>query len=220
MSSSPSFTSNRQVRWVALLATLVTLFAVLLALSLARRSRGPASNQQRMQVAPPKRTTSTPVPKWTTLTDKLGYFSVEVVGMPITQEKEHDDGRTTRRLSSYQYLEGNRDEETLVLVAIYGTPPADWKPVPDEERFVNLANTVLATPDRQIISSNSISFGQFLGKEHRIREPNDRITIMRTYLVDDDTLVLSAGFMNEAEVSDDVSRFFNSLQWLKPQPIH
>ena len=54
--------------------------------------------------------------------------------------------------------------------------------------------------------------------EHRIREANGRITISRTYLIGDDALAVTASFIKEADVSDDVTRFFNSLRWLKPEP--
>ena len=179
--------------------------------TLTSRSRSPTV----AQLPHSKFETSIASPLWTTLTDKFDYFSVEVLGEVITQEKVLDDGRTTRLLSSYHMCNPDKDEDTLVFAAIYGTPPSDWQRITDDERFDGVENTITATGERKILSISAISLEQFPGKEYWIREPNNRTTIMRSYLVGDDSLVLSVGYMKELDVADSASRFFSSLRWLK-----
>ena len=201
-----------------MLAAFAAVLIVLFVMSLALRAKTPPPNLLGAPTAPHQIGEKNTGRLWTVLTDTLGYFSVEVVGTPITNEQEHQDGRTTRVLSSYHYLHDEPDDEALVLVALFATPPLDWKPLSEEERFANLRSTITGTLNRKILESHSISFEMFPGMEHRIREDNGRITISRTYLIGDNTLALTAGFINEADVSDDVTRFFNSLRWLKPEP--
>ena len=221
MSQSSYFQFTRKAARIALLAVfaaqLIVLF-VLFVMSLAIHAKTLPPNLLGVPTAPHQMGAKKSGPQWTVLTDTLGYFSVEVIGTPITNEHESEDGRTFRVLSSYHYLHDKPDDEALVLVALFATPPLDWKPLSEEERFANLRSTITGTLNREILESHSISFEMFPGIEHRIREDNGRITISRTYLIDDNTLALTAGFINEADVSDDVTRFFNSLRWLKPEP--
>ena len=216
MSQSSYFRFTRSQARITLLAAFAAVLIVLFVLSLAIRAKKLAPNLLGVPTAPHQIDEKNTERRWTVLTDSLGDFSVEVIGTPITNEQGHEDGRTTRVLSSYHYLEGKPDEEALVLRALISTPPADWKPLTEEERFANLRSTITGTLNREILESHSISFEMFPGMEHRIREDNGGITISRTYLIGDNTLAVTASFINEADVSDDVSRFFNSLRWLKP----
>ncbi len=219
MTPTSYFEFTRRAARITLLAVLAALLIALFALfvlSLEIRAKAPQPNLLGVPTSPRSMGAKSAGRQWTLLTDSFGYFSVEVIGTPITNEHEYEDGRTFRVLSSYHYLEGKPDNEALVLIALFATPPLDWKLLSDEERFANLRSTITGTLNREILESHSISFEMFPGMEHRIREDNGRITISRTYLIGDNTLAVTASFINEADVSDDVSRFFNSLRWLKP----
>ena len=210
------FGFTRRTALITLLAVVAALLIVLFVMSLPLRAKTPPPNLLGAPTAPHQIGEKNTGQLWTVLTDALGCFSVEVIGTPITNEHEHEDGRTFRVLSSYHYLHDEPDDAALVLIALFAPPPLDWKPLSDEERFANLQSTFTATQNRVILESHPISFEQFPGMEHRIGEANGRITISRTYLIGDNTLAVTASFINEADVSDDVSRFFNSLLWLKP----
>lgn len=218
MNITSYFQFTRSAARITLLAVIAALLVVLFVLSLAIRAKTPQPNLLGVPTAPHQMGAKSEGRQWTVLTDRLGYFSVEVLGTPITNEHESEDGRTFRVLSSYHYLHDKPDDEALILAALVATPPLDWKLLTDEERFANLRSTITGTQNREILESHSISFEMFPGMEHRIREANGRTTISRTYLIGDNTLALTAGFINEADVSDDVTRFFNSLRWLKPVP--
>ena len=213
---SPSFRYTRRAARITLLAVFAALLTVLFVMSLAICAKTPPPNQLGAPTAPHYMGAKNSGPQWTVLTDTHGNFSVEVIGTPITNEHEYEDGRTFRVLSSYHYPHDEPDDEALVLIALFAPPPLDWKPLSEEERFANLHSTITATQNREILESHSISLERFPGMEHRIGEDNGRITISRTYLIGDNTLALTASFVNEADVSDDVIRFFNSLRWLKP----
>ena len=212
------FGFTRRTALITLLAAVAALLVVLFVMSLALRAKTPPPNLLGEPTSPRSMGAKNAGPQWTVLTDSLGYFSVAVIGTPITNEYESEDGRTFRVLSSYHYLHDKPDDEALVLIALFATPPLGWKLISDEERFANLQSTITATQNRVILESHPTSFEHFPGMEHRIGEANGRVTISRTFLIGDNTLAVTASFMSEAEVSGDVARFFNSLRLLKSAP--